>query len=354
METLNNYIKYFKDIPFEESPFNDVDNVIFSTLTYLDFGNMITKPISMKELGKKFFNEIDYRAIKKESIVVRRTIDNFELIFNGDRYKNIIVSDYTKIVDSEKQFGAMKFKSDTFTYVAYQGTDDSIIGWKEDFQMIYKFPVPAQTMAINYLNKVIRFNDKNVIVGGHSKGGNLAMTASMYARGHIKRKITRVYNNDGPGFRKKEFNSIAYKEMLPKLRTFVPEESLIGMFLRHPKDIKVIKSSGKGLFQHNPNNWQCYGPIFIEGTLSDGSEDMDTKVLSWLNRHDDDKRKKMVDTIFDTIDKCDVKLFSQLRQIKLSRLLKMIKISKDIDQESKDLVVSALKVLIFKDDDFID
>ncbi|MBP3766020.1 MAG: DUF2974 domain-containing protein [Bacilli bacterium] len=354
METLSNYIKYFKDVPFSESPFNDVDNIIFSTLVYLDFKELVNKPITMKELGKKFFNKIDYREIKKNAIIVRRTVDNFELLFNGDRYKNIIVSDYVKHVDNEKQFCAVKFKSDDFTYIAYEGTDDSIVGWMEDCQMIYKFPVPAQKLAIDYINKTVKLSDKKIIVGGHSKGGNLAMTASMYAKSHIKKRIIRVYNNDGPGFRIKEYESLAFKEMEKKLRMFVPEESAVGMLLRNTKNIKVVKSSGKGLFQHNPNNWKCYGPIFLTGTLSDGSSDIHKKAITWLNRHSDDKRAKMVDSLFDVIKKSDITLFSELRQIRLTRFLKLLKASKELDKESKDLFLSALKVLIFKDDDLID
>ena len=204
-----------------------------------------------------------------------------------------------------------------------------------------------------FLNNEIKFLDKNIYVGGHSKGGNLAMTASMCAKKHIKRKIVKIYNNDGPGFRLRQINSADYKNMLPKLRTFVPEESIVGLLLRHPKDLKVIKSSGMGIFQHNANNWRCYGPIFIEGNLSKNSEELDKKILSWLNRHDDTQRKKMVDTIFEVLEKCEITKISQIRQFKLSRIIKMLKISKDIDKESKDLIISALKVIILKDDYFI-
>ena len=351
METINNYIKYFKDVPFSESPFNDVDNIIFSTLVYLDFKDILKKPMTLKELGKKYFNNIDYREIKKSAVIIRRTVDNFELLFNGDRYKNIIVSDYVKYVDSEKQFCAMKFKSDNFTYIAYEGTDDSMIGWREDCQMIYKFPVPAQKCAIDYINKYVKLSDKKIIVGGHSKGGNLAMTAAMYAKSYIKKRIFRVYNNDGPGFRLKEAESHEFKEMEKKLRMFVPEESMVGMLLRNTKNYKVVKSSGKGLFQHNPNNWKCYGPIFLEGTLSDGSVDVHRKIIRWLNRHDDKKREKMVESVFDMINNSDIKLFSELRQLRLTRLIKLIKASKDVDKESKELVMSAIKVLLFKIDD---
>ena len=124
------------------------------------------------------------------------------------------------------------------------------------------------------------------------------------------------------------------------------------MLLRNTKNYKVVKSGGKGLFQHNPNNWKCYGPIFLEGTLSDGSVDMHRKIIRWLNRHDDIKRKKVVESTFDMIENSDIKLFSELRQIRLTRLIKLLKASKEVDKESKDLFFSIIKVLLFKDDDF--
>ena len=119
-----------------------------------------------------------------------------------------------------------------------------------------------------YINKIIKYKNKKVLVGGHSKGGNLAMTASMYAKPYIKRRIVTVYNNDGPGFRKEQYESKEFKQLLPKLKMFVPSECVVGFLLRHPKQYMVVKSSGKGLLQHNANTWNCYGPVFIKGELS--------------------------------------------------------------------------------------
>lgn len=349
MENLKNYLKYFKDVTFEESAFNDIDNAIFASLIYLDFSKILKRPMSMKELGKKFFNEIDYKKVKSSPIIVRRTIDNFEVLFNSDRYKDIIVSNYEKIVDFEKQFGAIKFKHELFTYVAYEGTDDSLIGWKEDFDMIHTFPVPSQKMAINYLNKVINFSDKKIYVGGHSKGGNLAMTASMYANYFVRRKIVKVYNNDGPGFMESELQSRAYKKMLPKLVTIVPEESMVGILFGSLKEPRVIVSSGKGIFQHNINNWNCYGPIFLKGNLSDNSKMIKMRVDKWLKKHNNDERKKMVDALFEMLKASDITSIKQ-GQFGVPKMLKMLRQTKDMDKESRDLILEVMKVIFTKGD----
>lgn len=350
MDTIKNYIRYYKDVTFEESPFNDVDNVLFCCLVYIDLKSTVDKAITMKDAGKKFFSQIDYKKLKNEIPVIRKAIDNFELLFNGKRYRDVILSNYEKVVNEETQFCAMTYKlPDGTMYIAYEGTDDSMIGWKEDFDLIYKFPVPSQEMAIRYINKVVKFTTKKVMVGGHSKGGNLAMTASMYGKPYIRRKIVTVYNNDGPGFKKEQFESKEYKQMLPKLKMFVPEESIVGLLLRHPNHYVPIKSNGIGLLEHDLNNWNCYGPIFIKGTMSENSKNIETRILSWLNNHDDEKRKAFVDILFDTFEKCEITLFSQLRQFKLSRMIKLIKASRKIDKESKDLVLSAFKILLIGD-----
>lgn len=351
MDTIKNYIRYYKDVTFEESPFNDVDNAIFCLLVYIDLEKTVEKAITMKDAGKKFFSTLDYKKIKNESLTIRKAIDNFELLFNGKRYRNIILFNYEKIVDEEKQFCAMTYKlPDGTIFIAYEGTDDSLIGWREDFEMIYKFPVPSQKMAINYIDKVVKFSTKKVIVGGHSKGGNLAMTASMYAKPYIKRKIIKVYNNDGPGFKKEQYESKEYKAMLHKLKTFIPEESIVGLLLRHSDNYITIKSNGISLFEHDLNNWNCYGPIFIKGTMSENSKNMEKRILYWLNDHDDTKRQALVDTLFDMFEKCDITLFSQLRQFKLSRVIKLIRASRELDKETKDLVLSAFKILLIGDD----
>ena len=348
MDTIKNYCHYFKDISFEESPFNDVDNILLSTIVYLDFKDIVKEPITMKEAGKKFFEQNTFKTLKNYSLSIKQIIQNFKIIYDHKRYKDIILSNYEKIVYEEKQFCALTYElPDGTLYIGYEGTDDSMIGWQEDFELIYKFPVPAQKCAITYINKIIKYKNKKVLVGGHSKGGNLAMTASMYAKPYIKRRIVTVYNNDGPGFRKEQYESKEFKQLLPKLKMFVPSECVVGFLLRHPKQYMVVKSSGKGLLQHNANTWNCYGPVFIKGELSPESKKIEKRILSWLDKHNDEQRKLFVESLFDIFKKSDITLCSQLRQIKISRMIRFIQVSRKLDKESKELILSVIRVLFF-------
>ena len=151
----------------------------------------------------------------------------------------------------------MTFKvNKKFIYVSYEGTDHLLSGWKEDFELAYKFPIESQKYAIEYLNKTIGFFDKNIVIGGHSKGGNLALVASMYAKKSIKKKIIKIYSNDGPGLRKKEIESKEYKSIEEKYIHIIPNYSVVGLLLRHTSNYKVIKSTRKDLMAHSIMTWQ--------------------------------------------------------------------------------------------------
>lgn len=346
MKTVRTYAHYFKNITFDVSPFNDIDNIVFCSLIYLDWQNIAEESITLEKAAKKYFST--HTHMKKTAFTFWKSQELLKEIYQSKRYKNVILSNYKKIVDDKGQFGAIKFNFKDIAFIAYEGTDDTIVGWKEDFEMCYKFPVSSQKLAIEYINNVIEWKDKKVVVGGHSKGGNLAMTASMYAKPHIKHKIIKVYNNDGPGFRKAEFESKEFKKMKEKLTMFIPKHCVVGFLLRNPDTYTVVDSESFGIFQHDEGNWRCYGPFFIETELDSESKKLDKKITKWLDEHNDEERKKFVETLFDILKRSEIYLFSELRQLKLSCLLRLIKASQTLDKDTKDLLLSALKILSFE------
>jgi hypothetical protein len=352
MNSVKDYIKYFKDVPFSESPFNDVDNLLLATIIYVDFENIVTKAITLKDAGTKFFNNIDYKKIRGDILAVRKAIENFELLFNGKRYKDIILSDYVKIVDNEKQFCAITYHlPDGSLYIAYEGTDESVVGWKEDLQMFYEYPVPSQKMAINYINKIVKFHHKKIMVGGHSKGGNLAIVAAMGAYPFIKKHIIKIYNNDGPGLRKKQIETKEYQEILPKIKTFIPAESIVGLMLRNPENAIIIKSSSRGVLQHNAASWECYGPIFLTTTLSQNSINFKNWITNWLDEHNDEERKRIILALFEVLEKNEITKITEFRKLNFTKIINLIKTSHELDKDSKDLVLNILKMLIIGDND---
>ena len=210
------YIKKNKNHTFKELPFNEVDNLILSLLTYIDFTDIVPafkkEKITLKEAAEKISD-------KKKSfrgLFISNTFKMVQIMKDSKRYQDILLYNYMKIVNSDMQFGAMTMKlPDKSIYISFAGTDSSIIGWEEDFKMTYLYPGASQKYASIYLNKAIGLLDKNIRIGGHSKGGNLSICAAMNSHFYIRRKIKEITNFDGPGFLKKEIES----ELYPIIRT---------------------------------------------------------------------------------------------------------------------------------------
>lgn len=338
------YIKKYSNCTFLEKPFNEIDNIIFSQLTYLNFEKIVPNDnmtIALNEAIKLYLENYTYKETKKEGIAQKDTYKLLNSLLNSKRYKDVHISNYIYIGNKDIQFSAMVFKyKKLFKYIAFEGTDDLISGWKENFKLVYQFPTISHKYAINYLNNTIKLFDKNVIVGGHSKGGNLALVAAMYCNPLKRLRIKKIYNIDGPGLRLKEFNSKAFSRVKDKYIHIVPNYSYIGVLLRN-NEYKVIKTTRRDIMAHSPLTWVIDDNKFVETNLSKFSKNLETGVITWLDNHNDLKRKKVVNTIFQAIEDCGIDKLSSLG--KLKNLMKVINSLKTIDPETKELAVDFIK-----------
>lgn len=349
MASIKEYIKYYKDISFQEISFNDVDSMLFTQFIYADFAGIIPSDkgryILFSDAARLFLRKYD-DDIKKAPKFIREVYELIYLLKDAKRYANIKMYHYVKIVDDEKQFCGYTLRFHGKVYVAFEGTDTSLIGWKEDFMLTNVFPVPAQRMAMEYLNETIGLFDNEVYVGGHSKGGNLAMTAVMLANSRLRLKIKQVYNFDGPGFRTKEFGTNAYSRMAKKLKMFVPEDSTVGMLLLHTPKYEIIKSNVSGLWQHNPLTWECFGGIFISGMLTSRSASLEKSNIDFIASLNEEERAKIIDTIFTIFDKLGIKDTSQIKVPKLNQAITLIKEITILDSDSRRKLVTLFKMLM--------
>ena len=344
------YVKQYGKYSFEEEPFNEVDNVIFSQIPYLPLNGVVSgfghRSITLAKAARLLERELK----KKRSILPARFYKKiYRLLFlmkDMPRYKDVLLYNYIRIVDHDRQFGAITIKlTDGTVYVSYEGTDCAISGWYEDARMTYSFPVPAQELAANYLRRTIRFLDKNVIVGGHSKGGNLAIYAALEAPFYIKHKILKVYNNDGPGFFKELFDSKAYQKLLPKIVKIVPRESVVGMFLYQSEDLEIVKSKSKRILQHDPFNWQILGKNFERDYLSDFSHNVSNKTNLWLAKLSKEEKEQCLTKLFAAFESSNIEETNQLYSI--SKTKNFIKNLYHIDSESKENLVDVFKEMIW-------
>lgn len=292
MKNLSDYIYLKGNISFEKSPFNEVDNILFSELSYIDFENIISSYPSEKITLLSAVTDNLFKAKKKEDIVLGLIIPQEIIQICDDasksiRYENVKVSNYINKVSKEfaYQFSAMCFHlPNDIIYIAFRGTDDTLIGWQEDLNMISTFPVPSQLMAVEYVNTISSiYKNSKIIIGGHSKGGNLAFYSALFCNNNIKDRIMTVYNNDGPGFFKKQISLGELNSVENKLISILPKSSIVGlMFDNVAKNTIIIDTVNKGIRQHDALSWKTEDTTFVR------CESIDNKAI---------KFKKYVDKV---------------------------------------------------------
>ena len=346
--SLKNYIENYKNYTFEEIEFNEVDNVIFSLLSYVNLDNIVPSndknKISIGEAAKIYFNKYNKKDFKKNIIAIRSAIKLLDDIKETKRYKDILMFNYKYIKGENEQFKAITFYvKDNIYYVSFEGTDELISGWMEDLRTSYMFPVESQMSAKRYLTRNFLFKNVKLIIGGHSKGGNLALTSSMLCNNFLKNKIIKIYNNDGQGLRKKEIESRQYKAIESKLVTIIPNYSIVGLLLRQ-NNCTVIKSSKKGIMAHDATTWITEDDHFKRETLSRFSNVFNDGISKWLDKYGYDKREIFEKEITKLLKENEIESLLQIKE-KKTLLIKIIKSAKDIDPIVKKMVFDLVKLI---------
>lgn len=351
---LFSYIDKYGCYTFDEVAFNDIDNLVFSSLSYVSLDKYVSNnrfnKRTIKGVGEAFFSKYDKN--KKNITAVKVGIKTLRYIKDTRRYKDLLVYNYSYVGDNRQQFSAITIEiNKRLVYVAYEGTDQLISGWKEDFMMSYKFPVLSQRRAIDYLNRHFLFNNKYIILGGHSKGGNLAMVAAMYANFLVKDRIVKVYNNDGPGLRKREIESKYYKSIEDRLVHIIPNYSVVGLLLRHTSKYNVVRSTKRSIYAHDLSTWVVRDGKLVEIELSSFSKILDEGMIRWLDKYDDSKREMFVDALFMVFDRAGVVSLTDVLENK-KLILKLVMETKGIDKETRNIMKDFVYVLFryFKDE----
>ena len=342
MKTLFNYINKYGNTSFSEKEFNAIDASILSMLSYLDFDGIVSSKREYVRLDYailEFLRKVNKRKFCKDGFGNRDCLKLANSIIEKKRYKNILLYNYVFKVTFEEQFCAVSMKlNDDSIFISYEGTDSNLVGWEEDFAIGYKFPVPAQKDAIKYLNRTISFNDKNVYVGGHSKGGHLAQVASMYANIFNRNKIKQIYSIDGPGVRKREIESKRYKRIEDRFNHIVSKNTFFGLLYRHTDNYRVVNTNSFDFNAHLPFYWEVDDDDFVDAKLSKFSKKFDKSIIDWLDLHDDDMRKQLTKEIFDIFRNLNITTVPQARQ--LYNILRIIRETNNLDVSTKDILVN--------------
>lgn len=345
------YIDKYGVYTFEEVPFGEVDNAIFAALSYVDLEGLVSKnrfnKRTIKEVGDDYFKLKYSKKDKKNILAVRQAIKMLRYIKDTRRFGGLYLYNYAYEAGEEEQFSAITIEIHSkLVYVSFEGTDHLVSGWKEDFMLSYKFPVLSQRRAIDYVNKHFLFRRKDIILGGHSKGGNLAMVAGMYANFMVRDRIVKIYNNDGPGLLLEQITSQQFLNIEDRLIQIVPNYSIVGLILRHNNQLVVVRSARKSILAHDLFTWVVVDKEFEKTSLSSFSKSLDNGLLHWLNQYDKAQREKFVVSLFDVFDRAQV--YSLVDIMENKRLIfQLIMGTKEIDKDTrkilKDFVVMFLQ-----------
>ena len=349
MANVCDYIKWRGDLDLEKSDFNEIDNLILSRFSYFPFDNIIEENeiVTIKKLSERF-NKQD---INKLPILWRDDVDLFPLMGQSKRFGKMLATKYINKIDveQEKQFSAITvLMPDDTIFVSYRGTDNTIVGWKEDFNMSFKSHIASQISAKEYLEIIAKeYPDKKIRIGGHSKGGNIAVYAATFVSNEIKDRIINVYNNDGPGFCEDVIETPEYQETIKKVHTYIPQSSIIGRLMNHKEKYTVVESVQKGIMQHDLYSWQVLGKEFVTlKELTDGSEFVDKTIKGWLENVEPAKREQVIDVVFDILNATDAQTMKDLKANWFSSGRVIMTSYKNIDNETKDMIWKAVSELL--------
>lgn len=402
MADILDYLDWRGDIPFSADPFNEVDALVLSEVAYVDFEGIVPGPetvssktgqpvrIAIADAVKRYWELHTVEEIEKSTVLYRKAPYALDKLCSGARFDNMYLAGYVNQVSSQKnkQMSAITYYlSDGTAFAAFRGTDDTLIGWKEDFSFSFRKETEGQKSAAEYLNKMfgkreasmtnpmdasMKKSVKNFVeafgaggrqaadnsdliehadmpemnndteedfdirVGGHSKGGNFAVYAAAFCEPDVKKRITEIFSNDGPGLLEEIADAIECRSIIPRVHSVIPEESLFGILLHSGYYHKIIKSNAKGIWQHDALSWQVKRNRFEEAEgLAEGSLMLKDVIESWVYGMNLKERQETVDVIFTLLEDTGFKNASDLSSEQLKSVPALIRAYTELSPEDK-------------------
>ena len=338
MANLMDYLVWRGDVPLSAAPWNDVDSLIAATLSYQ------TYPLTPVLLRDAATTLPPPPAVEINFVKEGRAL--LSAAGMTERFAGLVIRSAEAHTDLERD---MQFAAITLTlpdgthFVSFRGTDNTIVGWREDFNMAFESPVPAQTAAVGYLQRIAEETGGPLLIGGHSKGGNLAVYAAAHAAPAIQQRIRAVYSFDGPGLDDATMVSDGYAAIARRIRSFIPQSSVVGLLLAYHPEYTVVKSDALGLLQHDTFTWQVLGTRFVEAPEVDVSSQLvNQTVHTWLSRVTPDQRRRFVDTLFDLLEATGATTMKQLMTDVPGRAAAVLKALQKVDFDTARMIVTLL------------
>ena len=355
MTNVIDYLRWRGDITFEQVKLNEVDNLILSQLAFVDFSGIVPSdpsapPITLKQAAMQFFFENNVKRTTRPGLIISpQTYKMFRMMADTKRFSGLQLSAFVNEIDQkeEKQFCAITYRlKEKLSYIAIRGTDDTIVGWKEDFNLSFLDEIPSHKRVVEYVNGVISTQPGNFYIGGHSKGGHLSMYASIKCAPEHKNRIVAVFNNDGPGLSATITSSPEYKAMESRFHVYMPQNSVVGMFFDNRGRGRIVKSNQVGVLQHDGMSWEVMGSNFVRANKI-GNDAVNTILLNErIHSLSPEARKHFVDVLFGMLESTGVKTLSELNARSLSSIVAMIKTFADLDKKERELMLMLVGLLL--------
>lgn len=345
MENIIGYVKKWGKYPFSEKPFNEVDSLVLCQLVYLNYEKYVpafdakSAPVSIGSI----WEDAQWEQILEDYWYKENNKELFEAVAGSVRFSRMKMNYYTNVIDEKRQaqFSAMSyFLEDGKVYIAYRGTDATIVGWKEDLNLAFSKPLRSQYLAVEYMEQVAgeMANDlyTGFYAGGHSKGGNLAVYGAMNCSNETRAKMIRIFNHDGPGFRPEIKAQGNYQAISDRVVKFIPRSSLVGMILEEESDYEIIESWGIGLFQHNTYSWKVEdGALVRAKNRTSGKVLRDAALNEWILSLTEEQTHAFVDTLYEVVSASEVSNVFEFEADWKKCLQNVMLAAKEVDEETK-------------------
>lgn len=348
MANCFDYLLWRGDLTLTQSPFNEVDGMILARLSYVPFELIGKRPGMPLNLGDAAAALLAHPELV-DCVRMENDVRLLSALAESPRFRSMELSGYVNQVAEDTQFSALTVRlKNRLYFVAYRGTDNTLAGWNEDFDMAYLSPVPAQKRAVEYLTDLARKIPGRLILGGHSKGGNLAVYAGAFCSSDIRKRIDTVYNYDGPGFLDEVLADKGYRAIRNRIRTYIPQTSIVGMFLGHGETPTVISSTQNfAPLQHDTYSWEVSRDRLVRvDSVTEASMLIDQIIKEWSAGIDYARRKQFVDAVFQMLRETNAETMDQLSENWSDSALSMARSLRHLDEPTRRAVLGVVGALV--------
>lgn len=319
-DNILDYLFHYGDLTFREEPFNDVDHLIFAALAYFpleDFerNGKDFEPKTIQDICIDYISSTSLKCISHDMPDwMRKTVFLAMALLKKKRFCNIKLTHFFAIFSQEQntQFAGLCFKiGHNNCEVSFRGTDNSWLGFKEDFHLSCYESVPAQNTATEFLSQCMKdFPSCHFGVTGHSKGGCLAVYSAAMVGEKEQKRIQKVINFDGPGISLKTRLSAGYERIQNKISIVVVRDDLVGGLMNTDVPTYIVDDFpyGNVIRCHDLYNWKIDKKDFVKvPSVSSESKFITTTINKWLNYSMTSvpERIQIIDALFDAINETE-------------------------------------------------